>query len=173
MLQRVEEDREDVRHRAVWALGEIGDVLALEPLTEIYTSEGGTVGVWIAEALARFGRKARPVAGALRAELHREDPYLSLASAAALRRIEIHEEPAVWALITHLQDSDDDEVRIEAALTLADFGPKAAAAIPALLAAQKHPNEELRMQATVAIAKIRPEYGVPAPREERVTDAGT
>jgi HEAT repeat protein len=157
LLQVLQADRDEVRHRAVWALGAIGDVAALEPLAEILTREGGTVGCWIAEALGSYGRRARTVAVALRDELHRDHRGLALAAASALCRIEEYADAAVWTLITYLQQGAPDD-RIEAAIALGEFGPAARAALPALKAAERDEDEDLRAQASIAMAKIRPEF---------------
>ena len=42
--------------------------------------------------------------------------------------------------------------------TLADFGPKAAPAVPALRALEREASGDLRTQARLALARIRPEY---------------
>jgi HEAT repeat protein len=97
---------------------------------------------------------------ALRDELHRDDPHVALASAAARLAIGEHTDAAIWALIASLQSRDDD-VRLEAAILLGDFGAAASAAIPALRTAGRAGDEELRAQARIAIAKIRPEYARP------------
>jgi HEAT repeat protein len=157
LLSRAALEREQARQRAIWALGQIGDERALEPLQEIFAREGGEVGCWIAEAFAAFGRRARPVAAALRDELHRDDPQLAIAAATALLAIGEHIDAAVWALIACLHHPDED-VRIEAAILLGDFGSAASAAIPALRAAEHAEEDDLRAQAKIAIAKIRPEY---------------
>jgi HEAT repeat protein len=157
LLQVIQNDKDEVRHRAVWALGAIGDVAALDPLAEILTREGGTVGCWIAEALGSYGRRARTVAAALRDELHRDHRGLALAAAAALCRIEEYADAAVWTLITYLQQGAPDD-RIEAAIALGEFGSTARAALPALKAAERDEDEDLRAQATIAMAKIRPEF---------------
>jgi HEAT repeat protein len=157
LLQIIQADKDEVRQRAIWALGAIGDVSALEPLAEILTREGGTVGCWIAEALGSYGRRASTVAAALRDELHRDHRGLALAAAAALCRIEEYADAAVWTLITYLQQGAPDD-RIEAAIALGEFGPTARAALPALKAAERDEDEDLRAQATIALAKIRPEF---------------
>ncbi|MDH3591669.1 MAG: HEAT repeat domain-containing protein, partial [Planctomycetota bacterium] len=158
LLKIVDRDQDNVRERAVWALGRVGDESALEPLAAVLADEGGVLGCWIADALAQYGRRARPVAELLRAELHHDDRYLALASADALRRIGIYEDAAVWSLISCLHDSTDADVRAEAAILLGDFESKATAALPALTGAERDPSPEVRAQATLAIAKIRPEY---------------
>jgi len=157
LLQIIQADRDDVRRRGVWALGMIGDLSALEPLAGILTREGGTVGCWIAEALGSYGRRARTIATALRDELHRDHRGLALAAATALCQIEEHADAAVWTLITYLQQGAPDD-RIEAAIALGEFGPTARAALPALKAAERDEDEDLRAQAAIALAKIRPEF---------------
>lgn len=165
-----EAENEDVRLRAIWALGEIGDEGVAERLAEILTREGGAIGCWVAEALARFGRRARPVAPALRDELHRDDPYLAVACATALCRMRTFEDSAVWALISLLQDAADPDVRLEAAMALGELGPRGAAAIPALRSAERDGDDELRAQASVAIAKIRPEEAARTEQPTPLTD---
>jgi len=152
---RKEEER--IRLRAVWALGEIGTDQAVEKLATVFTEEGGTIALWIAEAFGRMGRAARAAGPALRDELHRDDPELGIAAATALLELRMAEEQSVWALIRWLQEGDD-EIAAEAALVLGEFGTHATSAIPALLHAEKSENEELRRNAKLAIAKIRPEY---------------
>jgi HEAT repeat protein len=152
------DEREEVRLRSIWSLGEIGeDASVLEPLGEVLEEEGGAIGCWIAEAYARFGKRARPYAAFLRDELHREDRPLAVACASALLQTGAFTDAAVWALIEVLQEGDE-ELRIEAAITLGDAGARATQAISALLAAERDGDEDLRAQAAMAIAKIRPEY---------------
>ncbi|MHC4940493.1 MAG: HEAT repeat domain-containing protein [Planctomycetota bacterium] len=151
------EEQERVRLRAVWALGEIGTEQGVERLAKVFTEEGGTIALWIAEAFGRMGRSARMAGPALRDELHRDDPELGIAAATALLELRMSEEQSVWALIRWLQEGDP-EIAAEAALVLGEFGRHATSAIPALLHAEKSEHEELRRNAKLAIAKIRPEY---------------
>jgi len=151
------DEEERVRLRAVWALGEIGTDQSVDRLAAVFTEEGGTIALWIAEAFGRMGRAARAAAPALRDELHRDDAELALAAATALLELRTGEDQAVWALIRWLQEGDA-EIASEAALVLGEFGSHASAAIPALLAAEKSDDEDLRASAKLAIAKIRPEY---------------
>ena len=159
LLERVcdKQEVESVRTRAAWALGEIGTDQAIDRLAEVFTEEGGSIALWIAEAFGRIGRAARPAAAALRDELHRDDPELALASATALLELRMSEDQAVWALIRWLQEGDT-EIAAEAALVLGEFGTHATAAIPSLLHATRSEDEDLRRSAKLAIAKIRPEY---------------
>ncbi|MEM8886250.1 MAG: HEAT repeat domain-containing protein [Planctomycetota bacterium] len=150
-------EAEPVRQRAAWALGAIGTDQGVAQMAHVFSTEGGTLGLWIAEAFTSMGRAARPAADALRDELHRDDPELALAAAGALFALRRHEEQAIWGLIRLLQEKDD-EVATEAALLLGEFGARATAAIPALRTAESSEDEDLRRSAKLAIAKIRPEY---------------
>ncbi len=158
LLRIADQDADDVRRRAIWALGRTGAPEALEPLAAMLTDEGGELGCCVADALSMYGRDARPIAAALRDELHRDDPFLALACADALRSIGMYQDAAIWALISCLASSEDDDVRVEAAILLGDYGARATAALPTLHGAQSDPSEELRAQAAIATAKIRPIY---------------
>ena len=158
LLEVADRDEPDVRRRAIWALGRMQAADALEPMAAMLTDEGGEIGCAVAEALSMYGRDARPVAPALRDELHRDDRILALACADALRVIGSFRDAAVWSLISCLQESSDEDERIEATMLLGDFGPAATAALPALHGAQTDENDELRAQAAMATAKIRPAY---------------
>src|SRR5262249_57143042 len=59
----------------------------------------------------------------------------------------------VEALIKDLE-STDDNARQAAAAALAELGPKAEPAVPALLNALKSKNEFLRLNATLALGKV-------------------
>jgi len=150
-------DDEEVRLRAIWALGEIGTDQAVATMAEVFIAEGEVLGLWIAEALTKMGRPARKAADALRTVLHKDDSELSLAAAGTLIELRQHEEQAVWTLIRWLQEGDV-ETATEAALLLGDAGVCALSAIPALRHAEKSEDDDLRTYAKLAIAKIRPEY---------------
>jgi len=152
-------DTEEVAMRAIWALGCVRTPAALEPLAEIVADDGGMAGCWAAEALAEYGPDARDVAGALRDELHRDDPGLAIACASALIAIRVHEDAAIWALITLLQTGGDPDLATEAAIVLGECGGAAVAAVPALRAAAHDADDaDLRREARLALARIRPEY---------------
>lgn len=151
------EEDEEVRLRAVWALGEIGTDQAVGTMADVFMAEGGVLGLWIAEALTKMGRPARAAADALRSALHQDDSELALVSAGTLIELRRHEEQAVWTLIRVLQEGDVD-MAIEAAMLLGEAGPCAHPAIPALRHAEQSEDEDLRTRAKMAIAKIRPEY---------------
>ena len=155
MVDRTQD--EDVRLRAIWALGEIGTDQAIQAMADVFLAEGGVLGLWITEALTKMGRPARSAADALRTVLHQDDSELALAAAGTLIELRRHEEQAVWTLIRWLQEGDVDTAT-EAALLLGDAGACALSAIPALRHAEKSTDENLRTHAKMAVAKIRPEY---------------
>ena len=70
-------------------------------------------------------------------------------------RIEEFADAAVWTLITYLQQGAPDD-RIEAAIALGEFGATARAALPALKAAERDEDDDLRVQAAIAMAKTTP-----------------
>ena len=60
---------------------------------------------------------------------------------------------SVEALVKTLQTGDDD-AKYQALVALADLGPKAEAGIPDLIAAMQLKNEDLRLNAAIALSKI-------------------
>jgi len=159
LVERLEDGDEQmpVRLRAAWALGEIGTDQGVASMANVFREEGAELGLRIAEALAKLGRQGRAGAGALRDALHRDDDELAIAAAKALLSLRRNEEQAIWTLIRWLQEGDEDAAA-EAALILGDCGSKAVAAIPALRSLEQHDDDEMRNLASMAIAKIRPEY---------------
>jgi HEAT repeat protein len=106
-----------------------------------------------AAALGKLGPKAKGAVPALTAALKDPDPYVRGSAVIALHRIgEAH--GAVAGLAVVLQDP---EVCEAAAEVLADFGPRAAPALPALIAALRSPNDSLRVKCVRALAAIGPE----------------
>jgi len=117
-----------------------------------------------ANALAGLGADARPAVPQLAARL-RDDPALvvRLAARDALRRIDpssagVGEEVVarfVTDQVAHLRSNDRDRRR-SAAEELGKLGPKARAAVPALLDALSGPFAEVRQAAAAALERIEP-----------------
>src|SRR5439155_5932086 len=68
--------------------------------------------------------------------------------------------PTLEALLKQL-DHKDVEVRVQAMMELAEFGPKAAPALKRLLAALEERDEDLRLNAALALGKIGKEAVTP------------
>src|SRR5437016_3756494 len=58
------------------------------------------------------------------------------------------------ALIKDLKNPDGGEGRVQAAMSLADFGAQAEDAVPALIDALQAKDEDLRLNAAIALGKI-------------------
>ena len=133
----------DEPYRAAWALGEIGDVRAIEPL--IATLNGKyekPVGV----ALVKFGKPAvEPLIVALK------DKNTTVRLVAAWALGEIKDGRAVEPLIAKLKDKDID-VRATAAGALGQIGD--VRAVESLIATLKDTNVGVRMRAAKALGQI-------------------
>jgi HEAT repeat protein len=60
----------------------------------------------------------------------------------------------VAQLLKDLKQTGDVDTRVQAAVALADYGPAAEPAVPALVAALGSKNEDLRLNAAIALGKI-------------------
>src|SRR5882724_733607 len=60
----------------------------------------------------------------------------------------------VERLIKDLKQTDNDEVRVQAAMGLADYGPLAEPALGVLVGALGSKNEDVRLNAAIALGKI-------------------
>src|SRR5260370_5995098 len=63
-------------------------------------------------------------------------------------------EKVLAGLLKTVKQKDNLDARIQAIMDLADFGPKAAPALPDLLEALQTKNEDLRLNASIALVKI-------------------
>ena len=60
----------------------------------------------------------------------------------------------IATLIKDLEKKDNGDARVQAAMGLADFGPLAESAVPALIDALQTKDEDLRLNAAIALGKI-------------------
>ena len=63
-------------------------------------------------------------------------------------------EKVLAGLLKTVKQKDNIDARIQAMMDLADFGPKAAPALPDLLEALQTKNEDLRLNASIVLVKI-------------------
>ena len=152
------DDADDaVRDRALEALGRVGAQEALDLLLQRLVEADGAPALAIIEVLSDLGVRGDQVTGPLRRRLHDPDPDLVLAASRALLALRRHQDAVAWALVSLLAHADKD-VRLEALVTLAEGGRNCRSALPALQEARVDDDEEIRAQATIALAKVRPEY---------------
>jgi HEAT repeat protein len=143
------------RFSAVVALGKIGvDAEPVIPeLIEFLDSENDRLAAAAAEALGWIGPAAKDALPKLKARLSNEDARESwCACALALWRIDSQGELAVPALIDLLEDKGWERVHV--ANALAEIGPDARAAVPALRNALRDRTPWVRVSAANALWRI-------------------
>jgi len=141
---------EDVRMRAVEALGKIGDPRAVEPLIAALKDQDERMRKWAAEALGQIGdpRAVEPLIAALK------DQDVRMRAVEALGKI--GDPRAVEPLIAALNDRDE-RVRKWAAEALGKIGDPRA--VEPLIAALRDQNRDVRRASVWALGEI----GDPAP----------
>lgn len=132
----------DVRREAAFALQRIGSAVkpAIPALIDALQDSDAYVRFWSITALAEFGTDARAALPALKKILKEADPLLHVDAANALWRLGEKKE-AVTALIDALKNANEKwDATAGAAFVLAEIGPDAKAAVPALLKALERPG---------------------------------
>lgn len=132
----------DVRREAAFALQRIGPAAktAIPALIDALQDSDVYVRGWSLTALAEFGADARAAVPALKGILKEADPLLHVDAANALSRLGEKKE-AVTALIDALKNAKEKwDDTASAAAVLAEIGPDAKAAVPALLKALERPG---------------------------------
>ena len=151
LLAALRDAEEDVRRKAAWVLGKIGDAAAVPGLLAALHDADVDVRVAAAAALGQIG-DATAVPGLL-AALHDADVDVRWTAARALERI--GDAAAVPGRLAALGDADAD-VRWAAAVALGQIGDNAA--VPGLLAALGDADADVREAAAAALGEI----GAPA-----------
>ncbi len=137
----------DIQYEAVEALGEIKDAAAVEPLTDLFLSDGYSGVRWkVAEALSKIGSPS--VSPLIAALAHRDD---DVRWKAAIALGEIRDERAVEPLIRLLSDPDRF-VKGRAAIALSTIGEPA---VNPLIRALQEGDGNLRWGAAIALGRIR------------------
>lgn len=138
----------DVRESAATALGQTGDTqVGIELLLERLREPGVTADTKRLAAAAWGGMEARSAVFHLTRMLQDRDPIVRRWTVAALA--EIGDPQAIGPLSALLRKDLDPKVRLEAAFRLGKFGGTAAR--PALTAALKDADEDVRRMATAAL----------------------
>ncbi len=155
----------DPSHRgdAAVALGGIGaDAAAAVPkLTELLVSAGDDASLryTAAYALGRIGPAAKPAVAALKELAKSQDELMATVAIWAVLKIEPEDEALFETAVPLLRKavrSEQQMVRLEAAVALGDMGPAAQTAIPILeLVAEEDPVESVRKAAKQALSQIR------------------
>ena len=145
----------DLRANAASAIGQIhGQPEVFVPaLINALKDSDYVVRLIAAEALAAYGPDSKPAIPGLVALMNDPNPYVCLAATNALKTID--PVAGMPALINALKDSDA-YVRINAARTLARYGPAAKSAAPALVALLNDPISFVRREATNVLKSIDP-----------------
>ena len=161
-LQRVLanlDEEEYVRGGAAWALGRIGPkaASAMPLLIRTLTSKHVSVRRNVAEALgnlAAAGEKqgARAAVSNLVKLLQDEDPAVRVSAAVALWRIQRHPK-SIPALESMLRNRDGSTAYL-AAVALGDLGAQAERAVPGLVAAVGHSDDDTRRAAAYSLGRI-------------------
>jgi HEAT repeat protein len=110
-----------------------------------------------ADILAGLGPAAREALPALREAMRDRVPAVRVPAAAAVWRAAGDTEAVVPVLVECLKAGNFIYVRHQAAMKLADIGPAAKAAVPALREARGDADQYLRTLATTALKKIDPD----------------
>jgi HEAT repeat protein len=137
----------DVRDRSAWALGEIEDVTAVEPLLKTLNDADARVRARVAWALGEIEHPSA-VNGLVRA-LNDSDAAVREKLVWALGEIE--SDLAIDGLVPLLADADA-KVRRQAAWALGEI--ESPAAVPALLQTLGDPDVEVRRQSAWALGEI-------------------
>jgi HEAT repeat protein len=110
----------------------------------------------VADALGRIGIEANAAIPALRKAVAKDrNPEVRVFAALALSRIDPKDQGVVSAIIRELEDKGEGTSGPAAAIeALADLGPKARAAVPALLRSLAHDEPSIRSGAARALAAV-------------------
>jgi HEAT repeat protein len=147
LIQNLGSKNMDVRRRAVWALGETGDLRAVEPLMLAFKSENRSIQLNAIDAMGRLGSVGVEY---LIEGMNSDDRIIRVSSAKALRKIRDPE--AVEHLVEALEDYSA-YIRLNAAKALG--GTKDPLAVEPLIKALQDGNVYVRKNAAWALGKIK------------------
>jgi HEAT repeat protein len=163
LVQALESAKPGARRYAVIALQEVGlgAKAAVPALIKALEHEDARLHSPAAYSLGRMGPAAKAALPALTKALRDSDPHVRINAADALRRIDDSSAGAP-ALIEVCKDASPSN-RCTAAMVLADFGPAAKDAVPALLELLKDSDPYIPSYAAFALWKVaQHERAIPA-----------
>jgi HEAT repeat protein len=121
--------------------------------------------------LGEIGSPATAAVPSLKQAMRSRNTWLRAVAARALWRINGEADPVLPALAGALQVTKSSQTEaIIAAMTLAEMGPAARAALPELQEARLHGNKNLRREAVRTLARVREVPGVPLTPRASVTN---
>ncbi len=171
------DDRDEgIRLQAAAALEEIGPSAypAAKALADALFDKSPAVRAKAAEALGQIGPGAEEAIPDLVFALRDKVAFVRRRAAGALGVLRANPKLAVPGLIQALQDEDrapdrsSTSVPVVAALALANYGPEAKAAVPALLKALEGRDADLRLMAIRALGKIKADLPTLLPLLRRI-----
>jgi HEAT repeat protein len=136
LIATLKDKEKEARESATWALGKIGQGAKAAIPALIETAKMDKEHGLAAEALGRIGAEAKAAVPTLVAMLDQSPAQARIRIALAHWRITGHEETAVKVLTAALTGEQSAD-RCAAADALGEMGPKAKAAVPALIAMAK------------------------------------
>lgn len=166
-LERVAQEPDDKVQRAVQeALQKIGrptpaDVLlfvdALKAANASFRADAVAALLDIHKQAKGSAPELKKAVPALADALRDSDPRVRVRAAQALWAIDRRDESAVPVLVVAMSELGDDDNRVQAMRIVAEIGPKASPAVPALHDVLKKGDTRLRAEAAMALAEMGPE----------------
>ncbi len=153
LAKRLNDSHDEVRYRAVEAIGKIGGDEALELLLRVLPRQRDWLLIHTIEAIGTMGEAARTAALALEKLFAHEDPFVCQAAALACWRVGWRM-PTVIGVFREMLWHADEDVRCEAALNLQELGSGAAGALPELKHALTDNSADVRIAAAGAIGAM-------------------
>jgi HEAT repeat protein len=161
LLKLLQHEQEETRIEAARALGKIGEKAnaAAKALVTILKGTGGEMlRGEAARALARVDPTTPATVTALKAAITDKSGHVGVCAAESLWKVSSEPDQAVPALAGRLNDANARDGAVQA---LYRIGPKAKAAVPALVHAAKTKDRLFKESIVMALKKIDPEAAAP------------
>ncbi|HUE74832.1 MAG TPA: HEAT repeat domain-containing protein [Pirellulaceae bacterium] len=153
LMAVLESDESYVAARAIAEFGPNAEP-AIGSLTKALDYKHNLTRSSAAEALGKIGAAAKAAAPGLRTALNDDEALVRVEAAYALWRIEGSASPAVIEVLIDLLATDDLMTKLKAIVALAEIGPPAKAALPALERVRKSDDKWSASRSILATGKI-------------------